>query len=999
MTRTKIDNRIRTLIENGIKLHHRTMFVVVGDKGRDQVMILHHILSKATVKSRPSVLWCYKSDLGFTTNHKKRMKKVQKKIKGGKLNINEDDPFELFVASTNIRYCYYSETQKILGQTFGMCVLQDFEAITPNLLARTIETVEGGGVVVMLVKAVSSLKQLYNLTMDVHDRYRTEAHAEVVGRFNERFLLSLSDNDRCIVVDDKLTVLPISSHIYNVAAIAEPPPSTSSAELKEVQQALRDTPPIGPIVDCCKTSDQAKAVLKCIDAISEKSYKFTISITAARGRGKSAALGLSVAAAVAFGYSNIFVTSPSPDNLKTFFEFVFKGFDALGYEEHVDYGLVQSTNVEHNKALIRVNVFKSSRQTIQYISPVDYAKLSHAELVVIDEAAAIPLPYVKNMFGPYLIFLSSTINGYEGTGRSLSLKLLQELRNQTNAPETKNVTGRVLYEVKLEESIRYQPGDRIEKWLTDLLCLDATNSLPSFSGTPPPSECELYYINRDTLFCYHKASEAFLQKIMALYVSSHYKNSPNDLQLMSDAPAHHLFCLLGPVDVKKPALPETLCVIQVCLEGQVSRDSVKSTLSQGRKPSGDLIPWTIAQQFQDSEFPSLCGARIVRIATHPDYQSMGYGSKALELLKDYYEFKFQPLDDSKTPYHDIDRDFNNEDVDLLSEKIEPRSSLPPLLLKLHERPAERLDYLGVSYGLTLPLLKFWKRAGFVPVYVRQTPNEVTGEHSTLMLKTMDSEVDSSWLQQYSSDFRRRFLSLLSYQFREFPTSLSLAVCYNKRGDLCASTDLTTQVLEHYITKYDLKRLDLYCKNLADYHLIMDLLPSMSKMFFLNQLGDTKLSAVQAAILLGIGMQHKTVDVLAKELELVPTQLLGLFNKIIRKLYQVFMSTTEHAIEESLGLKDQPEAPFVPKQIGQGLMEELDSADRSIKKKQKLELERLKEDFEIKGSDDAWEAALKDGGNSILSIRSERPASDKQNKFDFEPPKKKKKSFHKKGGKK
>lgn len=32
---------------------------------------------------------------------------------------------------------------------------------------------------------------------------------------------------------------------------------------------------------------------------------------------------------------------------------------------------------------------------------------------------------------------------------------------------------------------------------------------------------------------------------------------------------------------------------------------------------GDLIPWTIAQQYNDSEFASLSGARIVRIATHP----------------------------------------------------------------------------------------------------------------------------------------------------------------------------------------------------------------------------------------------------------------------------------------------------------------------------------------------------------------------------------------------
>lgn len=52
------------------------------------------------------------------------MKQVQKKIKSGNLNANEDDPFELFIASTQIRYCYYSETHKILGNTFGMCVLQ-----------------------------------------------------------------------------------------------------------------------------------------------------------------------------------------------------------------------------------------------------------------------------------------------------------------------------------------------------------------------------------------------------------------------------------------------------------------------------------------------------------------------------------------------------------------------------------------------------------------------------------------------------------------------------------------------------------------------------------------------------------------------------------------------------------------------------------------------------------------------------------------------------------
>ena len=114
-----------------------------------------------------------------------------------------------------------------------------------------------------------------------------------------------------------------------------------------------------------KTVDQAKAILTFIDAIAEKTLSSTVTLTAARGRGKSAALGLAMAAALAHGYSNIFVTSPSPENLKTLFEFVFRGMDALGYEEHLDYDIAQSTNPEFNKAIVRVNVFKDHRQTIQ----------------------------------------------------------------------------------------------------------------------------------------------------------------------------------------------------------------------------------------------------------------------------------------------------------------------------------------------------------------------------------------------------------------------------------------------------------------------------------------------------------------------------------------------------------------------------------------------------------------------------------------------------------
>jgi N-acetyltransferase 10 len=87
--------------------------------------------------------------------------------------------------------------------------------------------------------------------------------------------------------------------------------------------------------------------------------------------------------------------------------------------------------------------------------------------------------------------------------------------------------------VTLNESIRYSGGDAVEKWLNDLLCLDATNIPRTMSGCPVPDSCDLYYVNRDTLFSYHKASEAFLQRLMGMYVASHYKVSGKMTELFS----------------------------------------------------------------------------------------------------------------------------------------------------------------------------------------------------------------------------------------------------------------------------------------------------------------------------------------------------------------------------------------------------------------------------------------------------------------------------------
>lgn len=132
---------------------------------------------------------------------------------------------------------------------------------------------------------------------------------------------------------------------------------------------------------------------------------------------------------------------------------------------------------------------------------------------------------------------------------------------------------------------------------------------------------------------------------------------------------------------------------------------------------------------------------------------MGYGSRALQLLTDFYEGKFQPLDESDSYVSEeivraTDEEIENSTLQTDNIKIRDRESLPPLLLRMSEKRPDTLDYIGVSYGLTDRLHKFWKRSGFAPVYLRQTATELTGEHSCVMIKTLSSK-DNNWLGAYA----------------------------------------------------------------------------------------------------------------------------------------------------------------------------------------------------------------------------------------------------------
>ncbi|MCD7447733.1 hypothetical protein HAX54_033523 [Datura stramonium] len=898
--RKKVDERIRTLIENGVRNRHRSMFVIIGDKSRDQIVNLHYMLSKAVVKTRPTVLWCYKDKLELSSHKKKRKKQMKKMMQQGVLDPEKADHFDLLLK------------------------LEDFRALTPNLLARTIETVEGGGLIVLLLRHLSSLSSLFTMVMDVHSRFRTESI--------HRLLVALM------------------SDLYSLLHHR----ISSRKGTKEFKEQLNEDFPVGPLIRKCCTLDQITGLTGDNDLILGGLKHCCSSCCCVAGEVSCSWVGNCRGCCCrVFQY---FVTAPSPENLKTLFDCL-QGQYAREYKEHLGYDIVKSNN-------------RSLKAT------------------------------------------------YEGTGRSLSLKLLQPSEEQSQKSKCRYgaLSGLLILNHALGNA-RSSCDFRIlgevsrldvcKRWLNALLCLDVTNGIPSIRRLPQPGDCDLYYVNRDTLFSYHKDSELFLQRMMALYVASHYKNSPNDLQLMADAPAHHLFVLLGPVDESENVLPDILCVIQVCLEGQISQESAKRALSQGRQPFGDQIPWKFSQQFADDVFPSLSGARIhSRIAAHPSamkiqtsgqsaspysHYSHSYGSAAVELLTRYFEGQFTQLseverrDSVETPQVNVAE--AAEEVSLLEENIRPRTDLPPLLVPLRERRPEKLHYLGVSFGLTLDLFRFWRKLLSLLHF-----------HKCPALKNDDVEAAGSdewgFYGPFYREYKGRLVELLGSTYQKMNHKLAMSVFDPKINFVeqdpasSASSELLNSK-KFVLEPHEMTRLEAYSNSLIDYPLIRDVAQKLAREYFLEHI-PVSLSYVQASLLLCYGLQHKDIPEIEGEMALDRPQILALFMKVMKRLYKYLHNLKSKEFESNVSrlkvIKLEPHPISVDEDLNDAAKKVQD--EMKAKTAEGLLDPELFQQFAIVDREADFENALQNGGGKIsssgvVSIKSNKSKLEKRSKPETE----------------
>ena len=308
--------------------------------------------------------------------------------------------------------------------------------------------------------------------------------------------------------------------------------------------------------------------------------------------------------------------------------------------------------------------------------------------------------------------------------------------------------------------------------------------------------------------------------------------------------------------------------------------------------------------------------------------------------------------------------------DLLNEQLKPKAKLPPLLTPVADRPAERLHWLGVSYGLTSQLLNFWSKKGFKVCYLRQTANDLTGEHSSIMLKELDcsSMGDTApvggWLRAFVQDYRKRLVSLMGYSFSKLesplaitlidpdrkltstsgadndalPTAAAIAKASTSGGDVVPLTAL--ELLTVHLSHHDMKRLELYSRNMVDRHMINDTLPTLARLVFLGRLPALRLSYLQVAILLATGLQHRDVDSISLELDLPSNQVLAFFNKTIRKITAYLKELVENYTAKELLPSDEAILRMEKRVQGMNsLAETLDSDQKDDEKKFVAEQQR------------------------------------------------------------
>jgi len=240
-----------------------------------------------------------------------------------------------------------------------------------------------------------------------------------------------------------------------------------------------------------------------------------------------------------------------------------------------------------------------------FIAPDRLLALESSELprdidwLLIDEAAAIPAPMLERLVRLFpRTLLTTTLQGYEGTGRGFLLKFCAGLPDVTLC--------------KLDKPLRWAQQDPLEHFIERALLFSEAE--PETRGT-------------DVHFCFPRQQDwqdkpETLEAIYQLLTSAHYRTSPLDLRRMMDAPGMHFSAALQGKSVQ--------AALWLVDEGGLSAELAQAIWAGLRRPAGNLVAQSLAAHGGWPEAAQMRSRRISRIAVTPALRRHGIGQQLVQ---------------------------------------------------------------------------------------------------------------------------------------------------------------------------------------------------------------------------------------------------------------------------------------------------------------------------------------------------------------------------------
>ena len=460
-----------------------------------------------------------------------------------------------------------SEIENYLGGEHSILVLNAFDGFNPDLFCALCGLIKYPGLIILLSPKIEHWPGYPDPDYSRFCSYPYTT-GQIKGRFITFFTRALEQQDTndflTIAQDDnndlKNYFKPIKTNIYY--------------SFKESTLSYKQS---------INIKHKQKQSLSAIQDLVHKQSAGIIVIHGNRGRGKSTSIGLALVSCLAENNGlKVSIISQNRTNVRPIFDLL-------------------------NKQT------KGNQINVSFFPPDEYLRNNiDSDLVIIDEAAAIPLKLLKQLIrSDNKTVISTTTDGYEGSGMGFMLKFQNHLA-EVKIPVTT---------IELQEPCRWSADDPIEKFIFSVFFPQKNNHETVAADITKLDQITIQPLSRDELV----SDMTKVQQLFGLLAQAHYRTTPDDLRYILDA---------ADIEIWKAELDgHLLAAMIVAKEGLIEDEYLKPIWLGQRRLNGHLIPQTLSSQNGFKQAIGFSYKRIVRIATKPQFRNLGIATRLVEQLE------------------------------------------------------------------------------------------------------------------------------------------------------------------------------------------------------------------------------------------------------------------------------------------------------------------------------------------------------------------------------